>query len=276
MSKSILWREVDPTAGAGVSAVVGSTLVDPTPSAPKIWVKTGSSSTAWTQIAGEGTSYSAGSRLVNIQTLTANGTYTPTAGTTAVRVWGSGGGGAGGSTRSAGNNREAGGGGSSGVYGFFIAGFGASVLLTGGAVVVGAGGTAVAENSGNNGSESSIVINGTTYTFPGGSGGASPQSDGANSVADAGRWTGTPPTNVDYFGCCPGTQGLVIGNIGFTGSGGGTTYGTGGIPQLAGNADGYAGSGIGSGGSGACQTSTAENHLGGDGAAGGFIVEEYT
>ena len=213
-------------------------------------------------------------RIIATQIFTSSGTYTPTVGTTRVRVRMVGGGGGGGGGVG-GANAAIGGGGASGFYLEFRVGDG-TTAVTGGTVTRGAAGAGGSTSGGDGGAGggTSIVINGTTFTAPGGSGGEGQPSSVVTGNTSGGSDAAIAPAGVDIVVQQAGEPGLLISGTGFSGRGGGTPLGGGGF-ALQGVADnGNTGSGYGGGGSGA--VATAAGKAGGAGAAGVVIVEEFS
>jgi len=207
------------------------------------------------------------------QILTGSGTYTPTTGTTIVHMREIGGGGGGGGA-SPGAGAGAAAGGSSGVLLDIVVGT-AGVALTGGAYACGAGGTAGATTpaAGGTGGDTTVIINGTTYTAKGGGGGGAMTGVAGDSAAlSTAPAAGTSAGGVTTYG--NGGAGIVDdGAVWYSGSGGSTALGAGGL-QVGGTTAGNAGNGYGSGGSGA--SAQSGSRAGGAGAAGLIIIDEYT
>lgn len=207
-------------------------------------------------------------RLLNVQTFTANGTYTPTPGTASVVVEAVGGGGAGGGAAiTAAAQVSAGSGGGSGSYtrGRFIA-------PGSQAVTVGAGGAGVSGASGNFGLVSSF---GALLTSPGGFGGnTSPAGGLARAGGGAGGGTGTGGNIV----LSTGNTGDTLYNIqpfGFGSNGATSIFGSGGTGGAV--ANGGNASGFGSGGGGAANdASIGTAKTGGNGSNGIVIIYEYS
>ncbi len=205
-------------------------------------------------------------RLIGIQRFSASGTYTPTTGTVTVIFEIQAGGGGGGGVATTG----AGAGGNSGFYGRHHVTNGAGI--TGGAVTIGSGGAGGANTgaTGGTGGDTSIVVNATTFTVKGGTGG-----QGVNNVSVAvqnplvSASGSTAGMDVLRFG--PGGDGVELAsNNGASGAGGVSPLGSGGDPVNTSGGAGLAGT-FGGGGSGACG-STA---VGGAGGAGLVIINEY-
>jgi len=207
-------------------------------------------------------------RLLNIRVFTANGTYTPTAGTNSVRVTVVGGGGAGGSTSTTGVGQLSvggGGGGGGHAISYLTSGF------SGVSMTIGAGGVAGGVSSG-----------GTTSFGPllsatgGGQGGNGPAAippyvtiNGYGGVGSGG--------NVENGKGSDGTLGVGTSTSSFaSGAGGGSViYGSGGGAQPTSSSAGIAGVVRGSAGGGALAGASTGVFSGGNGVAGAIIVEEY-
>ena len=212
-------------------------------------------------------------RLLNIQVVTSTATYVPTPGTKNgyVRVQAGGGAGGGVVATSAGNT-SAGLGGAAGAY---AEGFYPVASLTGQTMTIGAGGIAVTGSAGGGGGSTSF---GSLITCPGGPGGG----PGQNS---------TPPWNLGETGnSSTATGGNVLNSAGTSGSssisvstasiisgrGGTSPFGAGGGQVGTVSSGGIPGNGFGSGGGGALNaTSQATTRMGGNGAPGIIVVEEY-
>lgn len=222
-----------------------------------------------------GTDYVLPGTLLNVQVLTASGTYTPAAGTkvAVVELWG--GGGAGGSVTAVAGS--AGGGGGSGGYAkYLLTNVSATYAYT-----IGAGGTAVAGAAGNAGGNTTFVNGATTVTAFGGGGGAFVAGSTAIKFT-AGGAAAVISTNGTFNGSgAPGGNGMTstVTTTNFSGFGASTSLGGGGN-GVGGNVAATAIAGVaadpnsGSGGSGA-RTGTTTAALGGNGAAGVIIIHEY-
>lgn len=232
----------------------------------------------WTSGAGFSCASAATSgRLINVQIFTANGTYTPTAGTNSVVVEGVGGGGG-----SGGNPAQA-----AGAGGMSAAGSGGSYArarytsgFSGATVTVGASGTAGnSTTAGGNGGATSF---GSLMSCPGGIGGSiggtSTSVAGVTGAAAPSACTVTGGTTIASIRGAAGGGGFasVSGGASVSGSGGGSALGLGG-PGLGSNGsyNGQAGSGYGGGASGAYSGSSGGATTGGAGTAGIVIVYEY-
>jgi len=209
--------------------------------------------------------------LINVQTFTSSGTYTPTPGTTKVIVEVVGGGASGGGCAATSASTASGAsGGGSGAY--------AEALITSGfsgvAVTIGAGGAAPAAgaNDGNDGGNSSF---GSLVVAPGGK-------HGRGSIAF------TPPITLGSSGVTSAPTGAtILGTVGYPGGssyilstsntagglGAPTVFGPGGLP--GGNAAGNAAITPGAGGGGASSLASSVARAGGAGANGMVIVHEY-
>ncbi|HDG8072233.1 TPA: hypothetical protein PCO50_002445 [Klebsiella pneumoniae] len=201
---------------------------------------------------------SAGSgRLLKIQTFTANGTWTKTAGTkkVRVRVWGAGGGGKG--------TDVAGTGAPSGAGGAYVEGLYDVSTINGANIVIGAGGAAVAAGSAGNGGDGGD----TTITALGISAGGG---KGGNSVGNsAGGIPGAPSVGTIFSVAGQGGQGGSGVSLGGVGGASHSSYG--GLPHVSSSGDD--GFFPGGGGAGASYDSVAR--ASGKGANGYVIIEEY-
>ncbi|MBA7775837.1 hypothetical protein HV157_07785 [Enterobacter sp. RHBSTW-00318] len=220
-------------------------------------------------------------RLINAQTFTASGTYTPTAGTKFVIAEVLGGGGGGGSnaaTPSAG--AAAGAGGASGAYAV------CKHTPTGPvSIVIGAGGAGgVSTAAGADGSTGGTSSYGAV-SAPGGRGG--PRGVAFNTFPTGGNVaTGSSGVTGSVIVGTPGTggsYGILYSDSNATGGGGANSiYGAGGIAITinsggSGTTQGSDASGYGSGGGGAVSvhTATAASSRGGNGTPGIVIIWEY-
>jgi hypothetical protein len=207
----------------------------------------------------------------------ASGTYVPTAGAKRVmlRLQGAGGGG-GGVANTAAAQTATGGGGAAGDYvEAFIDPAGAVV---GGAFVRGAGGLAGVNTggAGGTGADSTIVINGTTYTAKGGTGGSFTGSSAAAQIVAGGAAQGGSTAGDLLVPAEPGVPGFTqSGTLGESGQGGNSPFGSGGAPKI-GQGAGNVGTGFGSGGSGGLSINAAGAVTGGAGSNGLIIIYEYS
>jgi hypothetical protein len=193
--------------------------------------------------------------LLNIQKITASGTYTPTPGATAARVRGAGSGGAGGGGGATASGQTAGGaGGSSGAYGeIWIASGLASQTVT-----VGAAGTGVTGGTGGAGQQCSF---GSLLVLPGGPGGTSGLASTSAVFAAPGGPAAAPSGTGTFLVSGQGQ----VGQVGIGGSGNGIG-GYGGQTPLG---------SLGQGGIGATVLQNQSAAAGIAGNTGGFIIEEY-
>jgi len=207
-------------------------------------------------------------RLIGVRAITTSGTYTPTTGTTAVRVRLVGGGGAGGgAAATSGTQTSVGAGGGSGSYseGYFTSGF------SGVSVTIGSGGGLVAGGAGGNGSASSF---GALMTAPGGIGGpiAGPSAPPFPSVAAAGGIAGTGGY-LNSIGNASSAAGAATTSSSIGSPGAGSLLGGGGSLPAA-FTNGIAGTN-GGGGSGTTAGVSSGILTGGAGGKGICIIEEY-
>lgn len=134
----------------------------------------------------------------------------------------------------------------------------------------GGGGTAAGTN-GAAGSDSTITINGVAYTMKGGGGGGGQTVGGTfNTAVTTVPAAGTTAGGITTYGL-GGSAFADPGVTGYSGAGGGTDTGAGGVGVVAGAGRPGDSSGFGGGGSGGNGA-----NAGGAGAAGGFIIEEYS
>lgn len=207
-------------------------------------------------------------RLLNVRRFTANGTYTPTPGTTAIIVDVVGGGGAGGSVgaTAAGQLGVGGGGGAGGhARSYLTTGF------SGVSMTIGAGGVGGAPSTG-----------GGTTSF-----GALLQATGGGAGSGA---NGTPPPYVTINGYGgvgsggnvsngkggDGLPGLGIASGSFIAGAGGMSFvGMGASGQPTTTAPGVAATIAGAGGSAALNGASSAGQTGGNGAAGEIVVYEF-
>jgi hypothetical protein len=213
-------------------------------------------------------------RLINVQIITASGTYTPTSGMKTVIAEGVGGGGGGGGTAATTSNLACGAGGASGSYGkgrFTAAQIGASQAVTIGAA--GAGGAAGANNGGAGGTTSL----GALLSCPGGGGGSG--CTAATSVTAVGGVPGAGVAGANIV-AIRGTRGSH--GLGQGGTPAGSVAGDGAPSPLGGGGGGYATGSVagaaqayGAGGSGSQSVGTDVARAGGAGGGGAIIVYEY-
>lgn len=212
-------------------------------------------------------------RLLNVQIITATGTYTPTAGTNKAVVEMVGGGGASGAvpaSSSSANFASAGGG--SGAYIRFLL----SIVPSSVSVTIGAAG---ALNGGTGGSGGATSFG--SYASVGGGGGSTyAQASNEMLLATAGaRGASITSSGVQVLNQCLGEPGgtafMMSGGNGSFNNGGSSKLGAGGLGS--GNGSGSAASGYGSGGGGSMTvvSSTGTSYPGAVGTPGIIIVWEY-
>jgi hypothetical protein len=141
---------------------------------------------------------------------------------------------------------------------------------------IGVGGTGVSGAAGNNGTSTTFAVGAVTVTAPGGTGG--PLATAAITLtARAGGAGGTIATNGDLNSTgSPGIGGyilIVTGNIGGSGKGGDSQFGSGGIGIVAAGAGSNA-TGYGAGGGGSL-TGASAARAGGNGTQGVIVIDEY-
>lgn len=198
-------------------------------------------------------------RLLNVQTFSASGTYTPTSGTKKIRVkaWGAGGGGGG--MTSAGTS-------AAGAAGGYAEGLIDIEDVSTVAVTIGQGGASVAANSSAKGGDGGSTIFGALISCTGGKGGVS---GGAN--PSGGIPTGGNILNITGQG---GQGGSYVSGILNNGSGGAPYGGYNAFPHVSSAGD--AGSFPGGGGAMGAYVSSSTNYGSGAGANGLVIIEEYS
>lgn len=210
--------------------------------------------------------------LLNVRAFSSGTTYTPTTGTTkAVIILIGAGGGGGGASGAASSVGAASGGGGGGLLVKYITGVTGTYTYA-----IGAGGTAGANtgSNGGTGGNTTFTNGGTTYTAFGGSPGLG-QTAGTTAAILAPGAGAVVSTNGDINGGGdPGTLSYRIsGTLGWSGNGGSSEYGGGGVGLTAAGAGNNA-TGFGSGGGGALSTANT-NRAGGTGSGGLMIVYEY-
>ena len=207
--------------------------------------------------------------VIGIQTFTASGTYTPTAGMTSCVVECGGGGAAGfGAPTSTASQSIVGGGGGGGATArkfLTAAAIGASQIVT-----VGAGGTpgAVGSNPGGAGGDSSFGTLCIAKGAPASTNGGGPGGPMAGCVGDV----------IIAGGCGLGQFNQNSVNMALSvGGAGGTSFFGGGAPGNSGtsNLSGIAAPGFCGGGQGACSYNGGGNRQGGPGGGGLVVVTEY-
>lgn len=224
-------------------------------------------------------------RPPTIQAITATGTYNRPADCKKILMWGCGGGGAGGGISNGGaNTAGAGGGGGGGFAGLTnIIDPGADFT---GDVTIGAGGFGVSGGNGLNGGVTSVLINGVTYSWPGGLGGIGGASFNSPLVIYMGRGVNGAPSNVLIgLPCTPGNRGIghiptAGAQLAWAGIGGSSIGGPGadmfqsGVGSQTGSTP--AASSWGAGGGGGVLVGSAAPATGGGGRGGAvFFLEFY-
>lgn len=209
--------------------------------------------------------------LINVQLLTASGTYMPTPGATNGFAWVQGAGGAGGGTQPTGTNTcAAGGGGSAGTFAIVQLPTLASTTVT-----IGAAGVGISANDGGVGGATSF---GTLCSCPGGPGGGHDGTGGGGSGAgdmggDVGALAGAPTGTgniVFYKQGASGTPGFHLLNA-VAGKGGDAFWGSGGKGGFVGSTT----SNYGGGGGGVSRSSSNAAATGFNGAQGAILVFEH-
>ena len=241
----------------------------------------GTGSLSWLTVAG------AGPPIKGMRTITASGTYTPTAGTTRAVVYATGGGGSGGGVTATPNNAASSGGDGAGTY----VGLFAIDDTNTGTVTIGVGGTG-GTGAGANGTNTTFLFPATgtpsgTITGNFGRGGTADTSSAdeqftPNIAADAGG--SATAINAVFLGGYSiegthGTYGLTIApDYGISGAGGRSFFADGGRAYAINNTNsrinGTVG-GTGAGGSGAIQTNKDQSGTGGNGGSGQILIMEY-
>lgn len=210
--------------------------------------------------------------LINVQTITSTGTYTPTAGTNSVIVEiVGGGGGSGGTSVTAATTNSVSGGGASGAFARarFTTGF------SGVTVTIGAAGTAGTSTPGNGGTGGTSSF-GTLISCPGGNGSAAAGAVTGPVMIPATGNTAAPTITgaAQIMASVPGsggTYGVIVQATSSTaqgGSGGSNPLGTGGASGVSASGKGAGAGGMSQGASGAAQAGQA-------GAIGVCIIYEY-
>lgn len=209
--------------------------------------------------------------LINIQRITATGTYTPTAGTNSIVVELLGGGGAGGGSPATGAGQVAvGGGGNAGAYCVSRI----ASAFSGVTVTVGAAGTGVSGAAGNTGGNSSF---GALMTANGGGGGAI--GGGATtaptiSLAASAAATASGGTIANINGSFADYGESISAGLNVGGKGASSQYGAGGYLGVNGSAP-TAASGFGAGGAGSAIGASSAAQAGSNGVPGVCIIYEY-
>lgn len=212
---------------------------------------------------------------VNIQSFTANGTYTPTTGLISALIECLGSGGAGGGV--VGSSIGLLGGGAGGAGGYSRSVKLSSQIGASQAVTVGAAGAGVSGATGGTGSATSV---GALVSANGGSGadaygGASLGVGGAGGAAGTGDIAAPGQRGMDGSGFATAA---VLNSLARSPNGAGSVYGEGGMGSVvaaAGSANGGNASGYGAGGAGGAVSTSTASVAGGNGGSGIAIVTEY-
>ena len=214
--------------------------------------------------------------LLNIQTFTSSGTYTPTAGMANCIIQCIGGGGAGGGAAT-GTGGSCGAGGGSGSFSQSYV----SAATIGGSqtVTIGTGGTGSSAATGGAGNDTSV---GSIVIGKGGSGGLTSGAAATVTKLAQGGNGGIAGTGNLAFPGTPGQTGVAITSVSgatISGSGGSSIFG-GGAPSVSvqtGNAAGTnAVANTGGGGSGGSFSNSGGSVAGGNGGSGIIIIYEYS
>ncbi|MCO8321984.1 hypothetical protein ABEG10_08730 [Burkholderia cenocepacia] len=209
-------------------------------------------------------------RLLRVTTFSSSGTFTPGAGTAAVRVRIVGGGGGGGGAPATGASQVSiGSGGGGGAYseGYFTSGF------SGVTVTIGAAGSTGSGVAGGNGGTTSF---GALMSAPGGSGGgvAGPSAPPFSPISAGGSAAGAGGNILTSGGGSAGIA-LAINVSSFAGSAGGNSVFGGGASLVANGVNGAASPSKGGGGGGTGQQPSGAALTGGAAGPGYAIIEEF-
>lgn len=223
-------------------------------------------------IAASGGSSSGGLKSFQIFTSGSAATYTKPGGITSILVECLGGGGGGGGVTTGGGDTSAGGGGAGGGYcRKWIASAAGTYTYT-----VGAAGTAGASTGGNGGAGGATTF--STLSAGGGGGGTGALANASASFAAGGTPGSTSGGDFNVNGS-PGLPGIGLLTVAWSGTGGSSIYGGGGlavgsnsVSDVAGNNGGN----YGSGGSGAYSLAGGASAAGGTGSAGLIVVWEFS
>ena len=210
------------------------------------------------------------STIINVQTFTADGTYTPTSGMAYCTIEAWGGGGGGGGVAPGGANFAGGAGG--GAAGYSRTTASAATIGSSKTVTVGTGGAGGAAGL-NDGSAGTATSVGSICVSNPGQGGTAAAA-GNNYIGGLGGTAGTGDIAATGM---PGGIGIATATTtdftAMSGYGGSTLVGGGGLAPII-TSTGNPGTGYGSGGSGAA-SGTGSNQAGGDGAPGYVVITEY-
>lgn len=226
--------------------------------------------------AGSGTYTLRAPGLINVQIFAASGTYTPTPGTAyaRVRVWGGGGGG-GGALSSAASATNA----TSGAGGSYGDAFVSQANLASQSITIGAAGVG-GDATGSAGTAGGTSSFGAQVSSPGGNGGAGDSAPAITGKMTAGATPGAASTVTTLLAISTNggeNGGISIrnsGTVACTGDGGSAFNGGRRAAGKASASAGNTGQTPGGGGS-AAQSFSAVGQVGGNGAIGRVIVEEY-
>lgn len=207
--------------------------------------------------------------LLNVQTITASGTYTPTPGTVKAIVELVGGGGGGGGAPATGAGQfSIGSGGGAGAY---IKSIVSNPVPT--TITIGAAGSVT---SGNNGGTGGSTSYGTLLVAGGGVGGSvSGPSNAVGAVGGIGGAVATAGNSLNLHGGQGGSGAGTFGAFGITGNGASSPLGSGGGSQVTANTAGLNAQGFGSGGGGAFNGPSNGGNPGGTATAGVVVIYEY-
>lgn len=255
----------------GVASANPSSIAHDRASGSLYLKQTGTGNTGWSAIPTE-----SGFTSIVVQTFTASGTYTPTAGMKycTVELVGGGGGGGGNATTDAITVSCAAGGGGGG---YARETFSAADIGVSKAVIVGVAGTAGAAGSGNGGGGGSTSLGGSMVSAQGGAGGNGAAAQAICIVTGSlGGFSATGTLNIPGI-ASTSTFGSAALGFALGSDGGNSVFGAGGVgPNIAaGGFIGNNGRGFGGGGSGAVNGINQTQRAGGAGTAGFVIVTEF-
>ncbi len=262
-----------PTATAGTNTTQIATTAFVANSFAPLASPTFTGTATVANLAATGTITGVNGRLLNIQTFTSSGSYTPTSGANRALVCGVGGGGAGGGAPATGAAQASiGGGGSAGAFGCIYVASG----LASQTVAIGAAGTGVSGANGGSGGQTSF---GALMTLPGGPGGGTAGPTAGPAVAFSTAQSSAPGGTGSYVYSSKGAYanlGVIATATSFaSGTGANSSYGAGGPNQAGSTSAGAGASGYGAGGGGAGALASQSAQTGGAGTAGIVVVYEY-